>query len=131
MHILLFTSLQINKIQLRSGTRKGGEEPQRTPSDTPSEVIPGQIEVTAPEQGFTTPVRTVPTQAPEVYVAGTYAASLPRSPSEPANFKPAQLSLISQPDHRTAREPGEEGELVVYKATYLLTIVAWMKLLTL
>ncbi len=45
-------------------------------------------------------------------MAGTYAASLPRSPSEPANFRPAQFSFIPQPDYRTAREPSEEGEIV-------------------
>jgi hypothetical protein len=95
---------------LRSGTRKGGEEPQGTPTDAPSEDIPEQIEVTTP-QGITTPVRTAPSQTPEVYVAGTYAASLPRSPSEPANFRPAQFSFIPQPDYRTAREPSEEGEI--------------------
>ncbi len=71
---------------LRPGTRKGGEEPQRTPSDTPSEGIPMQIDVSTLEQGNTTPVRSAPIQKPEVYVAGTYAASFQRSPSEPENF---------------------------------------------
>ena len=98
-------------MMLRSGTRKGVEEPQGTSPDTPSEGIPGQIEVTAPQQETTTPVRTAPSQTPEVYMAGTYTASLPRSPSEPASFRPAQFSFIPQPDYRTAREPSEEGEL--------------------
>ena len=96
---------------LRSGTRKGGEETQRKSTDAPSEGIPEQIEVIAPEQGITTQRRTAPSQTPEVYMAGTYAASLPRSPSEPTNFRPAQFSFIPQPDYRTAREPNEEGKL--------------------
>ncbi len=79
---------------IRSGTRQGGEETQRTSTDAPSEGIPEQIEVADPEQGITTPRRTTPSQTPEVYMAGTYAASLPRSPSEPANFRPAQFSFI-------------------------------------
>jgi hypothetical protein len=51
---------------LRSGRRKGVEEPQGAPPDTPSEGIPEQTEVTAPQQKITTPVRTAPSQDPEV-----------------------------------------------------------------
>jgi hypothetical protein len=58
-----------------------------TPSDTPSKGTPDQIDVTAVEQGVITPVMTASTQTPEVYVAGKCAASLPRSPSEPANCR--------------------------------------------
>jgi hypothetical protein len=47
-------------------------------------------------------------RTPLVYTAGTYEANLGRSPSEPANFSPAQFSFLPQPDFRTAGEPPSE-----------------------
>jgi hypothetical protein len=45
-----------------------------------------------------------------VYTAGTYVADFGRSPSVPANFRPAQFSFLPQPDYRTAREPSDPGD---------------------
>ncbi len=56
------------------------------------------------------PAPRTPAMTPQVYTAGTYPALLRRTPSEPANFRPAQFSFLSQPDHRTAGEPSEEGD---------------------
>jgi hypothetical protein len=50
-----------------------------------------------------------PVQTPQVYKAGNYMANFGRSPSEPANFRPAQFSFLPQPDYRTAREPSDPG----------------------
>jgi len=51
-----------------------------------------------------------PAMTPQVHTAGTYPAQLRRTPSEPANFRPAQFSFLSQPDNRTAGEPSEAGD---------------------
>ncbi len=48
---------------------------------------------------------------PQVYTAGTYVAHLRRTPSEPANFRPAQFSFLPQPDYRPAGEPSEAGDV--------------------
>jgi hypothetical protein len=48
---------------------------------------------------------------PQVYTAGTYAAHLRRTPSEPANFRPAQFSFLPQPDGMPARETSEAGDV--------------------
>jgi hypothetical protein len=48
---------------------------------------------------------------------GTYIANLGRSPSETADFRPAQFSFSSQPDVRTAKEPSEDGELAEANST--------------
>jgi hypothetical protein len=50
-----------------------------------------------------------PVQSPQVYTAGTYVANYGMSPSEPANFRPAQFSFLPQPDYGTAREPSDPG----------------------
>jgi len=47
-----------------------------------------------------------------VYTAGTYVANFGRSPSEPANFRPAQFSFLPKLDYRAAREPSDSGDPV-------------------
>jgi len=103
-------------MQLRSGATTGGTAPVRTPPrsplTTPGGGVPNQIEITSPQrqeedEGVSAP-RT-PVQSPQVYTAGTYVANFGRSPSEPANFRPAQFSFLPQPDYRTAREPSDPG----------------------
>ena len=103
-------------MQLRSGATTGGTAPRTPPrSPTPETAggIPNQIEITTPqrqegEEDAAAP-RT-PVQTPQVYTAGTYVADFGRSPSVPANFRPAQFSFLPQPDYRTAREPSDPGE---------------------
>jgi len=97
-------------MQLRSGATTGGT--------TPRGGIPDQIQIRqqpSQEEGDGLPAdgspgpRT-PAMTPQVYTAGTYPAQLRRTPSEPANFRPAQFSFLSQPDNRTAGEPSEAGD---------------------
>jgi hypothetical protein len=101
---------------LRSGATTGGTAPMRTPprspSPTPGGGVPDQIEITSPQrqegdEDVLAP-RT-PVQSPQVYTAGTYVANFGRSPSEPANFRPAQFSFLPQPDYKTARKPSDPG----------------------
>jgi hypothetical protein len=77
---------------LRSGATTGGTAPVRTPprspSPTPGGGVPDQIEITSPQR---------------------YVANFGRSPSETANFRPAQFSFLPQPDYTTAREPSDPG----------------------
>jgi hypothetical protein len=98
-------------MQLRSGATTGGTAPR--------DGIPEQIQIRPQprqEDGAEVPAggspgpRT-PTMTPQVYTAGTYAAHLRRIPSEPANFRPAQFSFLSQPDYRPAGEPSEAGDV--------------------
>jgi hypothetical protein len=101
---------------LRSGATTGGtalRTPPRSPTSETAGGIPHQIEITTPlrQEGVedaATP-RT-PVQTPQVYIAGTYVADFGRSPSVPANFRPAQFSFLPQPDYRTAREPSDPGD---------------------
>jgi hypothetical protein len=80
---------------LRSGATTGGTAP-RTPPRSPSPTgggVPAQIEITSPQRqegNEEDPVPRTPIQSPQVYTAGTYVANFERSPSEPANFRPAQ-----------------------------------------
>jgi hypothetical protein len=109
-------------MQLRSGATTGETAPMRTPPEspqaTPDEGIPEQIEIASPlrqeddvDVAITgVPVPRTPAQASQVYTAGTYVANLGGSPSEPANFRPSQISFLPQPDYRTAREPSEPGD---------------------
>jgi hypothetical protein len=103
-------------MQLRSGATTGGTVPVRT---TPGDGIPEQIQIMSQprqEDGAEVPAggspgpRT-PTMTPQVYTAGTYAAHLRRTPSEPTNFRPSQFSFLPQPDYRAAGEPGEAGDV--------------------
>jgi hypothetical protein len=86
-------------VQTRSGaapTQQGGD-------------IPVEVEVPTQVQK----VETVPpVSTPQVYTAGTNAATLQRSPSEPRYFRPAQFSFLPQQDYTTAREPSEVGEII-------------------
>jgi hypothetical protein len=94
-------------MQLRSRATTGGTVPVRT---TPGDGVPEQIQFTSqPRQGDgieapagESPGPRTPTMTPQVYTAGTYAAHLRRTPSEPANFRPAQFSFLPQPDYRVA-----------------------------
>ena len=102
-------------MQLRSGVTTGGTAPRTPPrssSPTSGGGVPDQIEITSPQRQEgneeVSALRT-PVQSPQVYTAGTYVANFGRSPSEPANFRPAQFSFLPQPDHRTAREPSDPG----------------------
>jgi hypothetical protein len=86
--------------------------PPRSPSPTTGGGVPDQIEITSPQrqegdEDVLAP-RT-PVQSPQVYTAGTYVANFGRSPSEPANFRPAQFSFLPHPDYRRAREPSDPG----------------------
>jgi hypothetical protein len=98
---------------LRSGATAGGTAP-RTPPRSPIPAtgggVPDQVEITSSQGGNeeVSAPRT-PLQSPQVYTAGTYVANFGRSPSEPANFRPAQFSFLTQPDYRTAREPSASG----------------------
>ena len=97
-------------MQLRSGATTGGT--------TPRGGIPDQIQVRpqpSQEEGDGLPAdggpgpRT-PAMMSQVYTAGTYPEQLRRTPSEPANFRPAQFSFLSQPENRAAGEPSEAGD---------------------
>jgi hypothetical protein len=98
-------------MQLKSGATTGGTAPR--------DGVPQQIQIRSQpsqEDGAEVPTEgspepRTPTMTPQVYTAGTYAAHLRRTPSEPANFRPAQFSYLPQPHYRTAGEPFEEGEV--------------------
>jgi hypothetical protein len=101
---------------LRSGATTGGtasvRTPPRSPSTTLGGVVPNKIEITSPqrqEEDEEVSAPRTPVQSPQVYTAGTYVANFGRSPSEPANFRPAQFSFLPQPDYRRAREPSDPG----------------------
>jgi hypothetical protein len=98
-------------MQLRSGATTGGTAPRGG--------VPEQIQFTSQprqEDGTDVPAggspgpRT-PTMKLQVYTAGTYAAHLRRTPSEPENFRPAQFSFLPQPDYRAAGETSEAGDV--------------------
>jgi hypothetical protein len=92
-------------MQLRSGATTARAAPEGTPAGLPQAAseggIPGQIQIASPprqEDGVDMPITVVPiprtpAQTPQVYTAGTYVANLGRSPSEPTNFRPAQISF--------------------------------------
>jgi hypothetical protein len=89
--------------------------PPRSPSPTTGGGVPDQIEITSPqrqEEDEEVSVPRTPVQSPQVYTAGSYVANFGRSPSEPANFRPAQFSFLPQPDYRPAREPSDPGDSV-------------------
>jgi len=97
-------------MQLRSGATTGGTAPR--------DGIPEQIQIRLQprqEDGAEVPAggspgpRT-PTMTPQVYTAGTYAAHLRRTPSEPEKFRPAQFSCLPQPDRPTG-ETSEAGDV--------------------
>jgi hypothetical protein len=98
-------------MQLISGATTGGTAPRGG--------IPDQIQIRPqPSQedgdGVSaegSPGPRTPTMMPQVYTAGTYPAQLRRTPSEPANFRPAQFSFLSQVDNRSAGEPSEAGDV--------------------
>jgi hypothetical protein len=103
-------------MPLRSGATTGGTVPRTPPRSPTPEIageIPNQIEITTPQRqegdGDAAAPRT-PVQTPQVYTAGTYVADFGRSPSVPANFRPAQSSFLPQPDYRRAREPSDPGD---------------------
>jgi hypothetical protein len=98
-------------MQLRSGATTGGT--------APGAGVPEQIQFTSQprqEDGTDVPAggspgpRT-PTMTPQVYTAGTYVAHLRRTPSKPANFRPAQFSFLPQPDYKAAGETSEAGDV--------------------
>jgi hypothetical protein len=105
---------------LRSGATTARTAPEGTPPGSPQaapgEGIADQIQITSPprqEDDVDVPITVVPVlrtpaQTPQVYTVGMYVANLGRSPSEPANFRPAQFSFLPQPDFRTAGEPPSE-----------------------
>jgi len=107
-------------MQLRSGATTARAAPEGTPPGSPQaapdESIPDQIQIASPPRQeddvdmpmTVVPIPRTPDQTPQVYTAGTYVANLGRSPSEPANFRPAQFSFLPQPDFRTASEPPSE-----------------------
>jgi hypothetical protein len=101
---------------LRSGATTGGTAPRtppRSPSPTGGGGVPDQIEITSPQRqegNEEVSAPRTPVQLPQVYTAGIYVANFGRSPSEPANFRPAQFSFLPQPDYRTAREPSDPGD---------------------
>jgi hypothetical protein len=101
---------------LRSGATTGGTAPRtppRSPSPTGGGGVPDQIEITSPkrqEGDEEVSAPRTPVQLPQVYTAGIYVANFGRSPSEPANFRPAQFSFLPQPDYRTAREQSDPGD---------------------
>ena len=100
-------------MQLRSGATTGGTVPRtppRSPASGAAGEIPDQIEITTPQGDQDAAVPRTPVQTPQVYTAGTYVADFGRSPSVPANFRPAQFSFLPQPDYRTAREPSDPGD---------------------
>jgi hypothetical protein len=103
-------------MQLRSGATTGGTAPRTPPrSPTPETAggIPNQIEITTPQRqegDEDVAAPRTPVQTPQVYTAGTYVADFGRSPSVPANFRPAQFSFLPQPDYRTIREPSDPGD---------------------
>jgi len=106
-------------MQLRSGatTARGVPEgtSQGSPQGTSEGDIPDQIQIASPprqDEGADVSTTVVPIpRTPQVYTAGTCVANLGRSPSEPANFRPAQFSFLPQPDFRTAGEPpSEQGD---------------------
>jgi len=77
--------------------------------------VPDQIEITSPqrqEEDEEVSAPRTPVQSPQVYTAGIYVANFGRSPSEPANFRPAQFSFLPQPDYGTAKEPSDSGDPV-------------------
>jgi hypothetical protein len=107
-------------MQLRSGATTARAAPEGAPPVSPQAAseggIPGQIQIASPprqEDDVDVPITVItvvpiprtPAQTPQVHTAGTYVANLGRSPSEPANFRPAQFSFLPQPDFRTAGEP--------------------------
>ena len=93
-------------MQLRSGATTGA---------TPRGGIPDQIQIRpqqedgngVPAEG--SPGPRTPAMTPQVYPAGTYPALLRRTPSEPANFRPAQFSFLSQPDQSFGSAGREES----------------------
>ena len=93
-------------MQLRSGATTGGTAPRTPPrSPTPETAgeIPHQIEITTPQRqegDEDAAVPRTPVQMPQVYTAGTYVADFGRSPSVPANFRPAQFSFLPQPVYK-------------------------------
>jgi hypothetical protein len=100
---------------LRSRATTGGTAPRtppRSPSPTTGGGVPDQIEITSPQRqegNEEVSAPRTPVQSPQVYTVGTYVANFGRSPSEPANFRPAQFSFLPQPDYRTVREPSDPG----------------------
>jgi hypothetical protein len=80
---------------LRSGATTGGTAPRtppRSPSPTAGGGVPDQIEITSPQRqegNEEVSAPRTPVQSPQVYTAGIYVANFGRSPSEPANFRPA------------------------------------------
>jgi hypothetical protein len=98
-------------MQLRSGTTTGGTAPRGgVPEQIQFTSQPRQVDGTEVPTGESPGPRT-PTMTPQVYTAGTYVAHLRRTPSEPANFRPAQFSFLPQPDYRPAGEPSEAGDV--------------------
>jgi hypothetical protein len=97
-------------MQLRLGATTGGTAPRGgIPDQNQIRPQPSQEDGDGvPAEG--SPGPRTPTMMPQVYTAGTYPAQLRRTPSEPANFRPAQFSFLPQPDYRTAGEPSEAGD---------------------
>jgi hypothetical protein len=93
-------------MQLRSGATTGGT--------TPRGGIPDQIQIRqqpSQEEGDGSPGPRTPAMTPQVYTAGTYPAQLRRTPSVPADFRPAQFSFLPQPDYRTTGDPNDAGDV--------------------
>ena len=93
-------------MQLRSGATTGGT--------TPRGGIPDQIQIRQqPSQGEGdgSPGPRTPAMTPQVYTAGTYPAQLRRTPSVPADFRPAQFSFLPQPDYMTTGGPNDAGDV--------------------
>ena len=111
-------------VETRAGTNTDVQTPAATQQsrEVPSEVeIPAQTQ----DQQMGTPTTQAqgqvgtPVTPPQVYTAGTYAATyqrpstVQRSPSVPIGWRPDQFAFLPQPDFATARgDASEEGEIV-------------------
>jgi hypothetical protein len=111
-------------VKTRAGTNTDVQTPAATQQ---SREVPAEVEVPTQtqEQQIGTPTTQAqgqvgtPVTPPQVYTAGTYAATyqrpptVQRSPSVPRGWRPDQFAFRQLPDFATARgDASEEGELV-------------------
>ena len=82
-------------VELRSGART---DPAGAAGEVPSQIEIGTTH-TPVDQGAEQQA------TPQIYIAGSAARTIRRSPSVPRNFRPSQFAFIQQPDFQSAREP--------------------------